>query len=180
MTQKKRSGMEKCFSSHRCAFYVSLCVFTPSPYAKSSVALSQAATASASLSRARSSRTNALMRRTSLCTFFVKGAKSSTPHKSTACDKACAKMNGLLGKYRIQDGALAVYDFFWTQICDWYVEYAKDAPNKAAAFAILRDVFWKALRLLHPYMPFVTEEVAQAWVTGKLPRISCLMEYLGW
>jgi len=81
-------------------------------------------------------------------------------HILLACDKACAKVNDLLGKYRIQDGALAVYDFFWTQICDWYVEYAKDAPDKQTAFAILRDVFWKALRLLHPYMPFVTEEVA--------------------
>jgi valyl-tRNA synthetase len=81
-------------------------------------------------------------------------------HILIACDKACAKMKDLLEKYRIQDGALAVYDFFWTQICDWYVEYAKDAADKATAFAILRDVFWKALRLLHPYMPFVTEEVA--------------------
>ena len=81
-------------------------------------------------------------------------------HILVACDKACAKVNDLLSKYRIQDGALAVYDFFWTQICDWYVEYAKDAADKARAFAILRDVFWKALRLLHPYMPFVTEEVA--------------------
>ena len=81
-------------------------------------------------------------------------------HILLACDKACAKMKDLLEKYRIQDGALAVYDFFWTQICDWYVEYAKDAPDKTVAFAILRDVFWKALRLLHPYMPFVTEEVA--------------------
>ena len=40
------------------------------------------------------------------------------------------------------------------------LEYAKDAPDKPRAFAILRDVYWKALRLLHPYMPFVTEEVA--------------------
>ena len=40
------------------------------------------------------------------------------------------------------------------------MEYAKDAPDKPRAFAILRDVYWKALRLLHPYMPFVTEEVA--------------------
>ncbi len=85
---------------------------------------------------------------------------SDDRHMLMACEKACAKVNDLLAKYRIQDGALAVYDFFWTQICDWYVEYSKDAPNKAAAFAILRDVFWKALRLLHPYMPFVTEEVA--------------------
>ena len=81
-------------------------------------------------------------------------------HILLACDKACAKMKDLLEKYRIQDGALAVYDFFWTQICDWFVEYAKDAPDKPRAFAILRDVYWKALRLLHPYMPFVTEEVA--------------------
>ena len=81
-------------------------------------------------------------------------------HMLVACERACEKVNDLLAKYRIQDAALAVYDFFWTQICDWYVEYAKDAPDKSVAFAILRDVFWKALRLLHPYMPFVTEEVA--------------------
>ena len=77
-----------------------------------------------------------------------------------ACDKACRKVSEILESYRIQDGALAVYDFFWTQICDWYVEYVKDSPNKAVSLAILKDVFYKALRLLHPYMPFVTEEVA--------------------
>jgi valyl-tRNA synthetase len=81
-------------------------------------------------------------------------------HILWATDLACRKMSDILEQYRIQDGALAVYDFFWTQICDGYVEYAKDAPNKEVAFAVLRDVFWKALRLLHPYMPFVTEEVA--------------------
>ena len=81
-------------------------------------------------------------------------------HILLATDKACRKIAGILESYRIQDGALAVYDFFWTQICDWYVEYAKDAPDRNRAFAILRDVFYKALRLLHPYMPFVTEEVA--------------------
>ena len=92
----------------------------------------------------------------------VKGKSLSADEKQIlwACDLACRKMNEILERYRIQDGALAIYDFFWTQICDWYVEYAKDAPDKAAAFAILRDVYWKALRLLHPYMPFVTEEIA--------------------
>ncbi len=85
---------------------------------------------------------------------------SDEKHILLATDKACRKVNALLEQYRIQDGALAVYDFFWTQLCDWYVEYVKDAPDKARALAILRDVFWKALRLLHPYMPFVTEEVA--------------------
>ncbi len=81
-------------------------------------------------------------------------------HILYAADLACRKVSEILESYRIQDGALAVYDFFWTQICDGYVEYVKDSPNKAVSVAILRDVFWKALRLLHPYMPFVTEEVA--------------------
>ncbi len=81
-------------------------------------------------------------------------------HILLATDKACRRLAEILENYRIQDGALALYDFFWTQICDWYVEYAKDAPDKTRAFAILRDVFCKALKLLHPYMPFVTEEVA--------------------
>ncbi len=85
---------------------------------------------------------------------------SDEKHILWATDIACRRMSEILENYRIQDGALAVYDFFWTQICDWFVEYAKDAPDKARAFAILRDVFWKALRLLHPYMPFITEEVA--------------------
>ncbi len=85
---------------------------------------------------------------------------SDDKHMLLACDKACHKVDELLSGYRIQDGALAVYDFFWTQICDWYVEYVKDSPDKAVSLAILRDVFYKALRLLHPYMPFVTEEVA--------------------
>lgn len=85
---------------------------------------------------------------------------SDEKHILLECDNACKKLDSLLEQYRIQDGALAVYDFFWTQICDWYVEYVKDAPDKARALSILRDVFYKALRLLHPYMPFVTEEVA--------------------
>ena len=85
---------------------------------------------------------------------------SDDRHILYAADLACRKVNEILEAYRIQDGALAVYDFFWTQICDGYVEYVKDSPNKAVSVAILRDVFWKALRLLHPYMPFVTEEVA--------------------
>ena len=95
-----------------------------------------------------------------LPSFSAEGLSPDDRHVLYAADLACRKVNELLESYRIQDGALAVYDFFWTQICDGYVEYVKDSPNKAASVAILRDVFWKALRLLHPYMPFVTEEVA--------------------
>ncbi len=95
-----------------------------------------------------------------LATLSSECLSADDRHVLYAADLACRKVNGILEAYRIQDGALAVYDFFWTQICDGYVEYVKDSPNKAVSVAILRDVFWKALRLLHPYMPFVTEEVA--------------------
>src|SRR5574344_521262 len=81
-------------------------------------------------------------------------------HMLWATDLACRKQGEILEQYRIQDGALAVYDFIWDQLCGGYVEYAKDAPDKKVAFAILKDVLYKALRLLHPYMPFITEEVA--------------------
>src|SRR5574344_369900 len=87
-------------------------------------------------------------------------------HMLIACDKACRRLSEILESYRIQDGALAVYDFFWTQICDWYVEYVKDdlnsgdAKRQAQVLAMLADVFSKALCLLLLYMPFVTEEVA--------------------
>ena len=93
-------------------------------------------------------------------TAFGQSLSADDRHILYAADLACRKVSEILEQYRIQDGALAVYDFFWTQICDGYVEYVKDSPNKAASVAILRDVFWMALRLLHPYMPFVTEEVA--------------------
>ncbi len=86
-------------------------------------------------------------------------------HLLLKADHVCSAMNAALERYRIQDGALAVYDFAWTDFCDWYLEYAKadlNAPDEARrrqVMAILADVYGKILRLLHPYMPFVTEEI---------------------
>ena len=86
-------------------------------------------------------------------------------HLLLKADHVCAAMNAALGKYRIQEGALAIYDFAWTDFCDWYLEYAKadlNAPDEARrrqVLALLADVYGKILRLLHPYMPFVTEEI---------------------
>ena len=96
------------------------------------------------------------------CLSCLKAEELSADDKHIlfACDLACRKVNEILAQYRIQDGALAVYDFFWDQLCGGYVEYVKDSPNKAVSVAVLKDVFYKALKLLHPYMPFVTEEVA--------------------
>ncbi len=109
--------------------------------------------------------------------YDVASCTSDERHILFACNKAAEKMDTLLEAYRIQDGALAIYDFIWTDICDWYLEYTKDAPDKGRAFAVLNEVFWKALRMLHPYMPFVTEEVAHQLGYVKDGETIMLQEY---
>jgi valyl-tRNA synthetase len=78
-----------------------------------------------------------------------------------------------LGKYRFNDYAHALYEFVWHQFCDWYVEYAKEAlygddeARRDTVLAIMYHVFSNALRLLHPIMPFVTEELWHAMGYGE-------------
>ncbi len=74
-------------------------------------------------------------------------------------------VNDALANYRFHEAAQAVYQFFWGDFCDWYIEWVKpDLQNGDRGRA---DVAWKnlfagfdaALRLLHPFMPFLTEEL---------------------
>ena len=73
-----------------------------------------------------------------------------------------------LGDYRVDEAARALYDFFWGERCDWCLEIAKpalrgdDAQAKARAQDVLVYAFERTLRLLHPFMPFITEELWQA------------------
>ncbi|HUT75211.1 MAG TPA: valine--tRNA ligase [Armatimonadota bacterium] len=73
-----------------------------------------------------------------------------------------------LGDYRADEAARALYDFFWGELCDWYLEIAKPAlrGDDPAARTRTQDVliytFERTLRLLHPFMPFITEELWQA------------------
>ena len=75
---------------------------------------------------------------------------------------------GNLEKYRFNDAAQALYEFVRHQYCDWYVESAKEVLNgddparRAQTLRILHWCLSSALRLLHPMMPFVTEELWQA------------------
>jgi valyl-tRNA synthetase len=69
--------------------------------------------------------------------------------------------------YRYNDAALGAYEYFWNDFCDWYVEATKlsthsdnDAEKDRAA-TVLLDVFAESLRLLHPLLPLVTEEIYQ-------------------
>jgi valyl-tRNA synthetase len=78
-----------------------------------------------------------------------------------------------LDAYRFNDAALAVYQFIWHEYCDWYVELSKitlyggDAAGKRQVQAVLVQTLEQALRLLHPFMPFVTEEIWQALPIAK-------------
>jgi valyl-tRNA synthetase len=79
--------------------------------------------------------------------------------------------NRALAEYRFHEAAHAVYHFFWGDICDWYLEWMKprlageSRDDMVATWRNLFTVLETALRLLHPFMPFVTEEL---WT--RLPR----------
>lgn len=70
-----------------------------------------------------------------------------------------------LESYRYNDAAQTVYEYFWNDFCDWYVEATKlsfkngDETEKDRAVSVLLNVLEESLRLLHPLLPFVTEEI---------------------
>jgi valyl-tRNA synthetase len=81
--------------------------------------------------------------------------------------------------YKFNDAANALYSFTWHSFCDWYIElikdelYGDDPQAKACAQAVLFTVLEQLLRLLHPFMPFITEEIWQA-LPGRRPEKSIM------
>ena len=78
---------------------------------------------------------------------------------------ATAEVNDALEHFRFHEAAHVVYHFFWGDFCDWYIEWVKpelsseDAGRATATWKNLFAAFESALRLLHPFMPFLTEEL---------------------
>ena len=76
-----------------------------------------------------------------------------------------AGVNDALASYRFHEAAQNIYQFFWGDFCDWYIEWVKpdlqsaDRKRATTAWMNLFAVFESALRLLHPLMPFLTEEL---------------------
>jgi valyl-tRNA synthetase len=79
--------------------------------------------------------------------------------------RATAQVNDALEHFRFHEAAHVVYHFFWGDFCDWYIEWVKpelvsdDRVKAAATWKNLFAAFESALRLLHPFMPFLTEEL---------------------
>ena len=78
-----------------------------------------------------------------------------------------AEVTENLEKYELGVAVQKVYDFIWDTYCDWYIEltkarlYSEDADRKQTALQVLVYVLDQLLRLLHPFMPFITEEIWQ-------------------
>ena len=85
-------------------------------------------------------------------------------------NRATKDVNEALEAFRFNDAALTVYKFIWNEYCDWYIELTKSklvdpGSQRVAAQNMLIHVLDSALKLLHPFMPFITEEIWQ-----KLPQ----------
>ena len=86
-------------------------------------------------------------------------------------DQVTQGVNQSLRNFELGDAQQKLYDFFWNDYCDWYIEMAKiriRSGDKPSPLPVLSHVLERTLRLLHPFMPFITEEVWQN-LRAKLP-----------
>lgn len=113
------------------------------------------------------------------------------PEELTGADKwILSKVNRLaqdvtvnMDKYELGIAVQKLYDFIWEEFCDWYIEmvkprlYSEEDQTKAAALWTLKTVLTNALKLLHPYMPFITEEIFRNLTDEESIMISAWPEY---
>jgi valyl-tRNA synthetase len=85
-----------------------------------------------------------------------------------ALNRTIREVSRCLDEYRFNDASGAIYQFVWHELCDWYLEmikpvlYGNNSPEKRlVAQETLYDVFENTIKLLHPFIPFVTEEIWQ-------------------
>ena len=81
--------------------------------------------------------------------------------------------NRLINDYQFGDAQREIHDFFWNEYCDWYIELAKlrfADEHQPSPLGVLVHVLEASLRLLHPFMPFVTEEIWQILLSKVTPK----------
>ena len=88
-----------------------------------------------------------------------------------------------MDKFELGIAVQKLYDFIWEEFCDWYIEmvkprlYNEEDQTKAAALWTLKTVLTNALKLLHPYMPFITEEIYRNLTGEESIMISAWPEF---
>jgi valyl-tRNA synthetase len=90
----------------------------------------------------------------------VREASASDRWILSELNKTVREYDRLLEECEFSEAMRAIYGFAWNQFADWYIEIAKAAPSPATPH-VLREVFSAILKLLHPVMPFATEEMAR-------------------
>ena len=91
-------------------------------------------------------------------------AKLATEWFEAMLSKTAAEVNDLFGKYRLSEALMAVYKLFWDEFSSWYLEMVKPAygqPIDKVTYEKTLNFFDTLLKLLHPFMPFITEELWQ-------------------
>jgi valyl-tRNA synthetase len=93
-----------------------------------------------------------------------------------------ADVDSLLRAYQLGEAGRRVQDFLWNEFCDWYIEMSKVRLNAGdeRPMGVLVDVLDRGLRLLHPFMPFVTEELWQSLrrhIAGEQPDMLIIAPY---
>jgi len=98
--------------------------------------------------------------------------------------KTIRKVEDSIRRYHFNDAALALYDFFWRHFCDRYLEATKfqigdgKSPQAGLTRGVLLKVLSQSLRLLHPFMPFITEEIGRLFrwkglmISSAFPRVN--------
>ncbi len=100
-------------------------------------------------------------------------------------DRVTADVNNSLATFELGEAQQKLYDFIWDDFCDWYIEMAKvrmrsgDGPSPRP---VLAHVLERTLRLLHPFMPFITEEIwrnltSRLPLEGELPESIMVADY---
>ncbi len=91
----------------------------------------------------------------------------------TRMAEVAEEISEYMDDYRLNDAANAGYQFFWHEFCDWYLEMAKmelsgnDKKKSSSARSVLQSMLGAAVRLLHPFIPFITEEIWQRLPSTK-------------
>ncbi|MCG8477949.1 MAG: class I tRNA ligase family protein, partial [Spirochaetales bacterium] len=108
-------------------------------------------------------------------------------------NEAVRTIESAMENYRMDEAARAIYEFFWNEFCDWYIEasklslYSEDEGEKDRGVSLVLYVLEEALRLMHPFMSFISEEIWQrlpaellsadgsprpgALIVGRYPRV---------
>lgn len=100
------------------------------------------------------------------------------------CGECEKQVNLALKKYNFSEATSAIYSFAWHEFCDWYLEFSKpilygeDVAEKQATRTVMLQVLNRMLRMLHPFIPFITEEIYQklpfksdSIVTASFPNV---------